>query len=80
MRKDYKSALVAHLEKELRPFESRQGVHASTGFSPRYLANLDMTNSGIGGRIRIGRKIFYPREEVIKWVSERTTVEGKIAL
>lgn len=81
MGKEYKSAALAELLKEKLPDNvSRKGVYAATGYSPACLANLDCKNSGIGWRIRIGRKIFYPREEVIKWFSERMTVEGEIAL
>ena len=81
MRKEYKSALAEHLEKELGPMESRQSLYKKLGiYSPGYYANLDMSNLGIGGRIRIGKRIFYPREEIIQWISERTTEECQTSL
>lgn len=55
----------------------RKEVHSVLGVYTRgYLANLDHQNKGIGGRIRIGGKIFYPRDEVLKFISERMSLEG----
>lgn len=55
----------------------RKMVHSVLGiYTPGVLANLDYKNKGIGGKIRIGGKIFYPRDEVLKFISERMSLEG----
>jgi hypothetical protein len=45
--------------------------------SERYLANLDAQGKGPEGRIRIGRKIAYPVEELIRFFESRAKVVPK---
>ncbi len=39
--------------------------------TPRYVANLDSAGRGISGRIRVGRKICYPVQNVIRFLEKR---------
>ena len=39
--------------------------------SERYLAHLDARGKGPAGKVKIGRKIAYPVEEVVKWLERR---------
>jgi hypothetical protein len=41
--------------------------------SEKYIANLDSQGRGPAGRVRIGRKIAYPVNEVIQWLQKRAT-------
>lgn len=59
-------------------FIARTEVSKFTGgiVDPKYLANLDSLGQGIKGRIRVGRKIAYPVNELVAWLESRaTTVE-----
>jgi len=42
--------------------------------SEKYLANLDSAGKGPAGRIRCGRKIAYPVDELVKWLEARSEV------
>jgi hypothetical protein len=65
------------LREQLSALVSRKKIYSVLGtYTPETLANYDYQDKGIKGRVRIGRKIFYPRDEVIKWISERLSVEG----
>ncbi|GEM_PF-603328 len=62
------------------PYVAREDLEKFTGglLSPRYAANLDAANKGIGGRIRVGRKIAYPAKEVVKFLEQRAQfVDGR---
>lgn len=66
------SNLLAALERELPPLFFREAVpRLVPGMSARYLANLDSAGKGPPGRIRIGRKIAYPRADFIEWLEKR---------
>ena len=61
-------------------YVAREDLEKFTGglLSPRYAANLDAANKGIGGRIRVGRKIAYPAKEVVKFLEQRAQfVDGR---
>ena len=55
---------------------SRAEISHFTGgiISDRYIANLDSQGTGPAGRIRIGRKIAYPVNELIRWLESRSEV------
>lgn len=38
----------------------------------KYLANLDSQGRGPVGRVRIGRKIAYPANEIVRWLEARS--------
>lgn len=40
----------------------------------KYLANLDSQGKGPAGRIRCGRKVAYPVDSFIQWLSARSEV------
>jgi hypothetical protein len=42
--------------------------------SEKYLANLDSAGKGPAGRVRVGRKIAYSVDSVIRWLESRSTV------
>lgn len=59
---------------------AREEVSRFTGgaVSARYIANLDCAGKGPAGRLRIGRKIAYPVDELVSWLQGRTvTVKQK---
>lgn len=62
------SSLVARTEIE----------HFTGGIiSQKYISNLDSQGLGPSGRVRIGRKIAYPVDDVIAWLEKRaSTVKG----
>lgn len=43
-----------------------------TGFSPRYVANLDALHRGPDQRFIVGNKVAYPRESLIRFLEART--------
>lgn len=57
---------------------ARTSIHHFTGgiVSEKYLANLDSSGKGPQGRVRIGRKIAYPVNEVVAWLEARATWPG----
>ncbi len=40
----------------------------------KYIANLDSQGIGPPGRVRCGRKIAYPVDELIAWLAKRTSL------
>jgi molybdopterin converting factor small subunit len=56
------------------PFVVRDRIELFGGgmITARYIANLDSAGKGPAGRFRIGRKVAYPVEELIKWLEERS--------
>jgi hypothetical protein len=48
------------------------GKFTGGGMTPGYLANLDGKGLGPPGRFRMGRKVLYPVNEVIKWLENRS--------
>ena len=54
-------------------FVSRDRVHEFTGgiISQRYLANLDSRGLGPENRVRVGRKVAYPVDDLIAWLESR---------
>lgn len=62
LRNKWPSALVAR---------SEVGVFSGGVLSPRYLANLDSKKVG-PPRVRIGGKVAYPVEGLIRWMERRT--------
>jgi hypothetical protein len=57
------------------PYVARSAIGEFSGklFSPRGMANLDSKGKG-PPRVRIGRKICYPVEELILWMEHRSEV------
>lgn len=55
------------------PFVERQKVAVFSGgiLNPRTLSNLDARKEGPPGRIRIGKKIAYPVDELVSWLESR---------
>lgn len=54
---------------------ARTAIPTFTGgiISEKYIANLDSQGKGPAGRVRIGRKIAYPVNEVVRWLENRAT-------
>ena len=55
---------------------SRTEIEKFTGgiISEKYIANLDSAGKGPKGRIRIGRKIAYNVDSVIRWLESRASI------
>lgn len=62
-------------EKWPSSFVARTAIPSFTGgiISERYIANLDSAGKGPAGRVRIGRKVAYPVNEVVRWLESRAT-------
>lgn len=58
------------------PYVARQEVEKFTGgiINIKYLANLDCLGLGPKGRVRVGRKIAYPVNELVLWLESRAEV------
>ena len=56
------------------PFVARQEIKQFSGgiISEKYLANLDCQGAGPPGRIRCGRKVAYPVNQLVEWLERRT--------
>jgi len=55
------------------PFVARTEISRMTGgiLQRTTIANLDAKGEGPGGRFRVGRKIAYPVDEIIKFLEQR---------
>ena len=69
---DFKSMLA----KWPSSFVARERIGEFSGgiLTPRYCANLDSKGLGPEGRVRVGRKIAYPVDLLIRWLENRTEV------
>ena len=57
---------------EFTVFPTREEVFKKIPvFKPRTLANLDSQGKGPAGRMMIGPKVCYPKEEVILWFASQ---------
>ena len=58
------------------PVVARQKSDKFSGgiLNPKTMANLDSQGKGPKGRIRVGRKVAYPVDELISWMEQRTEV------
>lgn len=68
------SVLSSMLQKWPSSIVARQEVGRFTGgtIKPPYIAVLDSRGEGPKGRIKIGKKVAYPVQELIAWLEERT--------
>lgn len=57
------------------PYVARTEIKNFSGglMSEKYLANLDSQGAGPEGRFRIGRKIGYPVESLVRWLEARAS-------
>jgi hypothetical protein len=53
---------------------SREKIYEFTGgaLSAGRLANLDSVGQGPPGRMKVGRKIVYPVDQLVAWLEKRT--------
>jgi len=70
-----KEVFQSMIDKWPSAFVARTEVEKFTGgaMKEKYQANLDSCGKGPEGRIRCGRKILYPTNEYVKWLSKRST-------
>jgi len=56
------------------PFVVRSDVALFSGgiLQPKHLANLDSQGKGPPRRIRIGRKVAYPVDSLLRWLEDRS--------
>ena len=61
------------------PFVARTEIKNFSGglISEKYLANLDSQGAGPAGRFKIGRKVGYPVDSLIRWLEGRSSVMGE---
>jgi hypothetical protein len=69
-----KVTLQSLADKWPSPFVARQEIRQFSGgiISEKYIANLDSQGAGPPGRIRCGRKIAYPVNQLVEWLEGRT--------
>lgn len=55
------------------PFITREQLYEVTGglIHPKTIRNLDSAGKGIRGRFRVGRKVAYPIDEVVKFLENK---------
>lgn len=72
-----KDEIIERIKNELPPIVARRQLGQFTGglIAPRTLANLDCLGQGPKERIRMGRKVAYPRDAFINWLEGRLEVE-----
>lgn len=62
----------ARLWHEFTVFPTREEISEKIRiYKPRTLANLDCQGRGPGGRLTIGGKVCYPRDQVVIWLADR---------
>lgn len=76
------SALPTYLQEMYRaskPLVSREDaeVLTSRAVAVGTLANADSRNEGPNNRVRVGRRILYPRRDFILWFAARVKELGK---
>jgi hypothetical protein len=64
MARRWTSPYVVRSQKDLDRF-------AGGLLNARYMSNLDSQGKGPKGRIRIGKKVAYPTQNLIEWMEER---------
>ncbi len=59
------------------PFVARTAVKDFSGglLNEKSLANMDSQGAGPEGRFRVGRKIVYPVDSLIKWMESRSSTQ-----
>jgi hypothetical protein len=69
-----KVTLQSLADKWPSPFVARQEIKQFSGgiISEKYIANLDSQGAGPPGRIRCGRKVAYPVNELVAWLERRS--------
>lgn len=65
--------ILQEFSKDLPPLVTRQELERLTGglIKARTLANLDCNGKGPLQKIRIGKKVVYGRDAVLKWLLSR---------
>jgi len=73
-----KHADLSSLKRWPFPYVARQEIRKFCGgiISEKYIANLDSKGLGPPGRIKVGRKVAYPVDSLIRWLEERSTAEN----
>lgn len=63
------------MEKWPSSMVAREQIGSFSGglLTPGYMANMDSQGRGPCGRIRVGRKVAYPVNELVKWLEARST-------
>jgi len=69
-----KANLQKMVERWPSPYVARQQIRTFSGglISEKYIANLDSQGAGPPGRIRCGRKVAYPVNELVEWLQSRS--------
>jgi len=62
-------------EKWKSPFVAREKLEEFSGglLKAHTMRNLDSQGIGIKGRIKIGKKVIYPTDEVVAWIEAKIT-------
>lgn len=77
MLKEVSMDLFGFQGSDLPPLISRSLVGKITGglIAPRTMANLDSLGKGPRKRVRVGKKVAYPREAFVDWLLGRMEVD-----
>ena len=69
--------LKKFIENWKSPFVAREKLEEFSGglLKAHTMRNLDSQGTGIKGRIKIGKKVIYPTEEIVAWLEAKITNE-----
>ena len=75
MLQEEKEELIRELEEKLPRFVFRNDkiITEYTGLNTKYLSNLDYWGKGPKRRVKIGKKVAYPKDELIEFIINRIT-------
>jgi hypothetical protein len=71
--------LSAFAENWTAPYVERQHLTEFSGglLDPGTMANHDAAGTGPAGRVKVGRKVIYPVQELIAWLEARASLPKK---
>lgn len=74
---DLTEEVLAEMDSRLSVVVTREELSEVTGklISPRSFANRDSLNRGVGAKVKLGRKVAYPKRQVMEWLRANLTIE-----
>lgn len=67
-----KEQVIESLRLSLPALVTRQEIERQTGklIRARYLANIDVSGSGVDGKMKFKGKVIYDKEAFLRWISK----------
>jgi len=68
--------VLTEIESKLNPLVTREILSDTLGnlISRRTLANLDALGRGVGVKVKVGRKVAYPKRLAMEWLRKNLTI------